>query len=277
MSTTTAFGCLQKMRVSDTAPVTYTLLVGDAEIALNDLLGAQLTLRYSGQIFCGHCGRKTKTSFQQGYCYPCFQKLAACDSCIVSPEKCHYAAGTCREPEWAQTHCMRDHIVYLANSSGLKVGITRASQLPTRWIDQGAVQALPLLRVDNRLQSGLVEVMCKQYVADKTNWRRMLSGANGLLDMVAEGEKLAALIAEPLRELQDAHGLQAIQWLGDATPTTISYPVLHYPEKVTSLNFDKQAQIGGRLLGIKGQYLMLDTGVINIRKFSSYEIEFSAA
>src|SRR5262245_51371459 len=115
-------GPLRKMRtqLSDQGgvPVNYRLPVGDAEIALNDLIGTQVRLHFEGAITCLHCGRKTKKSFNQGFCYPCFQTLAQCDSCIVSPEKCHFDAGTCREPEWAQQHCMQPHIVYLANSSG---------------------------------------------------------------------------------------------------------------------------------------------------------------
>src|SRR5690554_4764181 len=157
-------------------PVAYTLAVGDARIALNDLMGRKVRIDFEGVIRCIHCDRTTKKSFNQGYCYPCFRKLAACDSCIMSPEKCHYHLGTCREPEWGEANCMVEHVVYLANSSGLKVGITRATQVPTRWIDQGAVTAIPMLRVASRYLSGLVEVACKNHVADRTNWRAMLKG-----------------------------------------------------------------------------------------------------
>lgn len=135
-----ARGALSKMtaRLESNAPVQYAFRLDDREVAVNPLIGRPLRLEYLGSIFCTHCGRKTKKSFSQGYCYPCFTRLAQCDSCIVSPEKCHYEQGTCREPEWGERFCMTDHVVYLANSSGVKVGITRASQIPTRWIDQGA-------------------------------------------------------------------------------------------------------------------------------------------
>ena len=271
-----AAGPLQKMRAALGEPVNYQLRVGDAHIELNALLGETVQLDYVGAITCLHCGRKTRKSFNQGYCYPCFQKLAQCDSCIVSPEKCHYDAGTCREPEWADAHCMQPHVVYLANSSGIKVGITRGTQVPTRWIDQGAVQALPILSVQTRQQSGLVETLFKQHVADKTNWRAMLKGQVDEIDLIAQREYLLHICNDELTELQQRFGLQAIQALPDAQPLTIAYPVLQHPAKVVSLDLEKTPQVSGRLLGIKGQYLMLDTGVINIRKFGAYHVTFSA-
>jgi hypothetical protein len=51
--------------------------------------------------------------------------------------------------------------------------------------------------------------------------------------------------------------------------------VIKYPTKVVSLNFDKTPVISGVLEGIKGQYLLLDVGVLNIRKFSSYNLTLS--
>jgi len=128
-------GKLEKMKVELGPVVNYTMSVGDQELPMNDLLGRSLSLRYTGNIFCLNCERKSKKSFGQGYCYPCFKKLARCDSCIMKPETCHFSQGTCREPEWAQQFCFTEHYVYLANSSGLKVGITRGNQVPTRWMD----------------------------------------------------------------------------------------------------------------------------------------------
>lgn len=269
-------GSLRKMRSALAETVAYALPVGDCDVPLNTLLGRRITLQYLGQIHCVHCGRRTNKSFSQGYCYPCFQKLAACDSCIVSPEKCHYAAGTCREPAWGEQHCLQPHVVYLANSSGLKVGITRGTQVPTRWIDQGAVQALPIFGVQTRLQSGLVETLFRQHVADKTNWRNMLKGTADPIDMLAERDRLQALCADGLSELQQRFGLQAIQPLPDAQVQSIQYPVLQHPTKIVSLDLEKTPQIEGTLLGIKGQYLLLDIGVINIRKFGAYQVRFSA-
>ncbi|HPY40033.1 MAG TPA: DUF2797 domain-containing protein, partial [Thiolinea sp.] len=167
-------GILRKMHTKLAEPVEYQLVLNQTEIALAPLLGKALSLSHTGNIYCIHCGRHTKKSFNQGYCYTCFMKLAQCDTCIIKPELCHYAAGTCREPQWGEQHCMQPHFVYLANSSALKIGITRQGQIPTRWIDQGAVAALPILKVQSRYLSGLMEVAFKDHVADKTNWQQML-------------------------------------------------------------------------------------------------------
>ena len=156
------------------SPVQYQLPLDDELIALNPYIGKTIKLTYSGEIHCIECGRKTKKNYNQGYCYPCFQSLAKCDMCIMKPETCHYHEGTCREPQWGEEFCFQDHYVYLANSSGIKVGITRGTQIPTRWMDQGAGQALPIFKVANRLQSGLIEVALKQHVSDRTDWRKML-------------------------------------------------------------------------------------------------------
>ncbi len=261
------------MKVTLDSPVSYQLPISDQFIDMNALIGRQITLKFQGLINCIHCGRKTKKSFSQGYCYPCMTKLAQCDSCIMSPEKCHFAAGTCREPEWAESNCMVDHIVYLANSSGLKVGITRGSQVPTRWIDQGAVQALPLFRVKTRLLSGLVEVIFKSHVADKTNWRKMLKNEVDEMDLFAERDRLFELSDNELSDLMGTQDLLAVQKIDDAKVTEIDFPVIEYPVKVTSFNLDKTPEVSGKLMGIKGQYLILDGGVINLRKYTGYFLE----
>ena len=271
-----ASGGLRKMRNQLADPVSYRLVLDEQEVALNPYLGQRIALQYLGTINCCYCGRLTKKSFNQGYCYPCFRRLAQCDSCIISPEKCHYYEGTCREPEWADDHCMQEHFVYLANSSGVKVGITRGSQMPTRWIDQGAVQAMPVIRVKTRQQSGLAEVIIKQHITDRTQWQRMLKGQVEELDLAAIWKGLQPLVMDEVKQLQHDHGLQAIQVLEQAESVAIRYPVTEYPSKVKAHNFDKQDRVEGVLMGIKGQYLMLDTGVINVRKFTAYQVEFLA-
>jgi len=265
-------GAARKMRTTLAEPVQYTLLLGDEAVPLNGLLGQQLRMRYLGVINCIHCNRKTKKSFNQGYCYPCFTRLAQCDSCIVSPQKCHYAAGTCREPQWGEEHCMIDHYVYLANTSGLKVGITRASQVPTRWMDQGATQARTVFRVSTRLHSGLVESLFSAHIADKTNWQAMLKGNAEPCDLEQARRGLMSACAAELDALLQEHGLQAISELPDAPEVHIQYPVLKFPSKVTAFNLDKTPTLEGTLLGIKGQYLMFDTGVINMRKYGGYQM-----
>lgn len=272
-----ASGKIEKLVSNLQSPVMYALPVGDIEIDMNALLGKTVQLKFEGVINCVNCNRKTSKSFSQGYCYPCFIKLAACDQCIVSPEKCHFSLGTCREPEWAQSHCMVEHIVYLANSSDLKVGITRATQLPTRWIDQGAIQGLPVFRVATRQQSGLIEAAFRMFVADKTAWQKMLKGLGGEIDLLLERDRLIDLVRHKIDELQQQFGLQSIQPIADSALTTITYPVLEYPTKVVAFNLDKDPLVEGTLLGIKGQYLMFDTGVINVRKYTAYRLSVSAA
>lgn len=252
-------------------PVQYRLPVGESLLPMNEHIGQQLSLNYQAEIHCIACGRKTGKSFAQGYCYPCFRSLAACDMCIMKPETCHYAEGTCREPDWGVTHCFIPHYVYLANSSGLKVGITRETQVPTRWMDQGATQALPIFQVANRLQSGLLEVMLKQHVSDRTDWRKMLKSEAEPLDLKAVRDDLVSQCSSEITAIKKEQGDNEIQQI-DEQVVNIRYPVSEYPEKIKSLNFDKQPEITGTLTGIKGQYLMLDTGVLNIRKFSGYNI-----
>lgn len=193
--------------------------------------------------------------------------------CIVKPETCHYDAGTCREPEWGEQHCMQAHYVYLANSSGIKVGITRGSQIPTRWIDQGAAQALPVFRVASRYQSGLLEVVIKQHVSDRTDWRKMLKGDADPVDLVTLRDELVDTCNQEIAALEKQFGSGNIEFLPDEEVVEISYPVDQYPEKIKSLNLDKTPLIEAALLGIKGQYLIMDSGVINIRKYSGYKVD----
>lgn len=270
-----ASGAVRKMRNQLQDPVEYTMLLGDEEVGMNAYLGQRLELRYEGVINCIHCDRKTSKSFNQGFCYPCFRRLAQCDSCIVSPEKCHYALGTCREPEWGEANCMIDHFVYLANTSGLKVGITRGTQVPTRWMDQGATQAQPIFRVDSRHHSGLVETLFKSHIADRTNWQAMLKGNAEARDLEKDRQRLVTECARDIQQVREAYGLQAITELVDETETRIEYPVLEFPLKVTSFNLDKNPSVGGTLMGIKGQYLIFDTGVINMRKYGGYHLSLS--
>ena len=266
-------GVIRKMVVEATEPVSYWLPMGEERLEVQPLLGSQISLEFTGQIYCIECGRKTTKSFNQGYCFPCLRSLAACDMCIVKPELCHYDQGTCREPAWGESHCMRPHVVYLANSSGLKVGITRASQVPTRWIDQGAVQALPLYEVDSRLQSGWLEVALKRYISDRTDWRAMLKGDPSQLDLLVKRDRLLGEASVDLAQCQLKIGSASMRLVEGAQEARFKYPVLVYPEKIKAHNFDKKARVEGCLQGVKGQYMILDTGVLNIRKFAGYEVD----
>jgi hypothetical protein len=257
---------------AENRPVQYKLPIGEELVPMNEHIGGHIKLSYRGEINCIACGRKTSKSFGQGHCFPCFRSLASCDICVMKPETCHFAAGTCREPEWGKSHCFIPHYVYLANSSGIKVGITRETQVPTRWMDQGASQALAIFEVKNRLQSGLLEVVLKQHIADRTDWRKMLKADAEPLDMKAVRDELLATCSSEIAVVKNEQGGDAIRVIDEAV-VTINYPISQYPEKIKSLNFDKQPEIDGTLLGIKGQYLILDTGVLNIRKFSGYNIQ----
>lgn len=264
---------LKKMSTQWTehAPVEYSLDVGGEMISLNALLGKKIHFRYTGLIYCVQCGRKTNKSFQQGHCFPCYRRLLECNLCVIHPEKCRYYEGVCKPNDWAHVHCSQPHIVYLANASGLKVGITRATPFYARWIDQGAIQGLQIYTVQNRYQAGLVEMLCKKYVADKTQWQKMLKGENGSVDMVQEREALFAQIQSEIADVLVKYAPE-IQVLPQEKPIHITYPVLQYPSKIISYSLDKNPSVEGILQGIKGQYLLLDTGVISIRKFAGYEV-----
>lgn len=263
-----AAGNLRKLHTAAETPVAYHLPAGGLRLHLNPRLGQALFLHFSGHIHCIACGRLTRKSYSQGYCYPCSQSLAECDICIVRPERCHYRQGTCRQPEWGEAQCMQPHYVYLANSSGAKVGITRASQIPTRWMDQGAAQALPIFRVPSRLHAGLVEVTLAREIADKTDWRKLLKGDAPALDLPTIRDDLLQRCAAELANLEEG-----VERIDDAEVHSFAYPVAQYPAKIISLDLDKNPQAGGVLQGIKGQYLIFDSGVLNVRKFSGYEVE----
>ncbi|MAO30010.1 MAG: hypothetical protein CL595_07065 [Alteromonas sp.] len=272
-------GALRKMRTkADTNNnVVYQLPIGEHTLDINPLIGQKVSLTFTGEIHCVHCARKTKKSFNQGYCYPCLISLAQCDSCIIKPEKCHYHEGTCREPEWGEEHCFSDHFVYLANTGTVKVGITRhiTDAVSSRWMDQGATQATVMLRVPDRLTSGVVETFCKSYIADKTNWRTMLKGAPESVDLNAVKQELLAKISDDLDAVKQEKGLQAVSEV-EGPIFDIHYPVEEYPVKIKSINLDKTPAFEGVLKGVKGQYWLLDEDrVINIRKYAGYQVELA--
>lgn len=241
---------------------------------MNDWLGKTIRIEYLGEINCVYCNRLSKKSFGQGYCYPCFRKLAQCDLCLMKPETCHYHLGTCREPKWGETHCFIDHIIYLANTGDVKVGITRLTNTPHRWIDQGATEVLPIMATKNRLISGLVEVALKSHIGDKTNWRKMLQGKPESKPLNMIKESILNSAKDELENIKRANGEDAF-FVKDDEHFEIDYPVLAYPQKIKSFNLDKTNLFSGELIGIKGQYLILDTGVINLRKFTGYKVKLN--
>jgi hypothetical protein len=272
MSELIAQGNILKMHtdLDSSNQVIYHLPIGahdetKQEVLLNQLIGKGLKLEFTGVINCIDTGKKIKKTFNNGYSYPSFLTRAACDICIVKPELCHYKEGTCREPEWGEEHCLRPHIVYIANSSGIKIGITREVNMPYRWIDQGALQALPILKVKDRLTSGKIEVKLKNDFADKTSWQKMLKNTTRLDNLI----RLRSQIYEKYE--RDINRFQAEKILEDVLE--IEYPLETPPEKVKSMSFDKMDTIEGTLIGIKGQYLIFDTGVVNVRKHQGYYLK----
>ncbi len=274
-------GTLRKMRAMPGeagGPARYALADGHwnpqeraADHPLQPYLGQPLDLEFTGAINCVYCGRKSKKTFGQGFCYPCFRARAEADQCIVRPELCHYHVpdDPCRDDDFAHRHCFQPHVLYAALTSAPKVGITRRENVPTRWLDQGATLAIPLAEVPDRRTVGLLEARLRDEVglADRTHWTRLLKQEAGEGDLVA----LANRIADQLTAW-DVPLLPAEQRVEHA----FAYPVLAYPRKVKSFNLDRDPRAGGVLQGIKGQYLIFDAGVINLRKYTGYRVRVRA-
>jgi len=243
-------------------PVQYVLPIGEDMVRMNELIGKYILFKWEGKINCIACGRNTNKSFAQGFCYPCFINAPETSECILRPQLCQAHEGIARDMQWAKHHCLQDHFVYLAISSGVKVGVTRSTQIPTRWMDQGARQAIKLAKTPNRYTAGLIEVALKEHISDRTQWQRMLKNqlVEGV-DLLEKKKKMLAHLSDELRQYE----------YDDNDITEITYPVEEYPEKVKRISFDKLNEIEGRLWGIKGQYLIFDDGtVLNIRKHTGY-------
>lgn len=269
-------GHLRKMKATLSSPVEYAFVLDEQMVPLKDFFNQKITITFLGEIHCVQCGRKTNKSFQQGHCFPCMRKINECDNCIIHPERCHVEEGTCPEDDWAHSQCFQEHVVYLANTSGLKVGITRHTQVPTRWIDQGAMQALPIFKTMNRFQAGAIEVAMKPFVGDKTNWRTMLKQDSVPMDLVAERDRLLKEADNPIQQALNGFSVEGATPLNNESVVDIQFPVPKYPEKIKSLSLDKTPEVSGVLTGVKGQYLILDSGVINIRKFSGYAVDIKS-
>ena len=258
-------GNIRKMETGLDKPVRYALPIGDELVDMNTLIGEKIGMVFNGQINCISCGKQTKTSFGQGFCYNCLQTAPEASESIMRPELSKSHFGIARDMEWAEKHDLIDHFVYLAVSSELKVGVTRNHQIPTRWIDQGASYAIKLAKTPNRQIAGIIEVFLKDYFTDKTNWRAMLK--NEILtdfDLVAEKQKVTNLLPGELKKYIEP----------DDELTEIEYPVKKYPEAIKSISFDKMPEIEGTLVGIKGQYLIFeDSCVLNMRKHNGYFIQ----
>lgn len=259
-------GNLRKMKTVLGNPIQYLLSLSE-EIIINDFIGKEITLSWSGRINCQKCDKITKKSFGEGFCYTCFISAPESAECILHPELCRAHLGEGRDPEWEEAHHNQPHVVYLAASSSVKIGITRAQQVPTRWIDQGATSAIRLAVVPNRYEAGRIEVSLKEFFTDKTNWQRMLKNEiDESIDLIEEKWSLEDQLPQDIIEYFSEND-EIIE---------LDYPVIEFPEKVKSTSFDKSPIIQGKLMGIKGQYLIFEDGVVlNMRKHTGYYVEIS--
>lgn len=247
---------LKKMQTEKSNPINYFLTVDDGFLHVNQVLGKTLTIHHTGSQ-CLSCDQ-IKSIFRQGFCQSCFFEIPAAGEWIMRPElsKAHLGQAD-RDLDYEKKMQLQPHVVYLALSSHLKVGVTRKSQLPTRWIDQGAHQAMVLLEVPNRYLAGVGEVALKEHFSDKTNWRKMLQNQAEPIQWEVERNKALDFIPKELKPFIISEAKEA--W-------DLEFPVLKYPEKVKSLNLTKTPLYVGKLCGIKGQYLIFeDQTVFNVR------------
>lgn len=259
------FGSFLKMQNSiNEGVVNYAMHLSDNVINVNELIGKTITIDWKNEIECIKCGNPTIKSFGQGYCFPCFASIPETAPCILRPELCEAHLGIARDLEWSKQNCLITHVVYLALSSGLKVGVTRASQVPTRWIDQGAIKAIKFAETPNRHLAGLIEIDLKKYMSDKTSWQKMLKNeVNFNVNLQEEKHKTKKLLRSDLAKYITE----------DNNIFEFNYPVKKYPTKVKSINLEKEKIFTGKLVGIKGQYLIFESGhVINIRKYNGYKV-----
>ena len=256
-------GVLTKMQTEFSNPIQYYLVFENSFLSVNQLLHKSIQIDFTGYQ-CLNCGKKKKI-FRQGFCYDCFMSSPAAGDWIMKPElSTAHLDMEDRDLEYEKRVQLQPHIVYLALSSEVKVGVTRKTQVPTRWIDQGAVQALPIVEVPNRYLAGITEVALKNHFADKTNWQKMLKNEVPKVDLLQEKQALEKFLPEEVKPyfFMEKNDLYEIH-----------YPVVQYPTKVTSLNLDKTPSFSGKLTGVKGQYLLFEDGtVFNVRTYEGYVV-----
>ena len=260
-------GTLMKMVSKIDTTIQYSLPIGSKKLNISDYLNHNIEIIFNHKIFCVKCNKKIKKSFAQGFCFPCFQSSPETSECILKPELCKAQDGIARDMEWAKDHCLKDHFVYLSLTSGIKVGVTRGTQIPTRWVDQGAVSAIKFAKTPNRYLAGCIEVFLKQFISDRTAWQRMLKNQIDIsIDLLNKKNELMIELPEKLRKFV----------LNDNNIMNLVYPIKDFPQKVKSVSLDKNPNISGELTGIKGQYLYINKeNVFNIRKHQGYLVDFN--
>lgn len=263
-------GDLRSLNQTLANPVEYSLELDNLSQPLNHWIGEQVSIHFTGLRRCISCGRKANKLFQNGYCFPCVRSLAECDLCIVKPHECHFHLGTCRDEEFADNHCMIPHYVYLAWSSGFKVGLTRKGRELKRWMDQGATLAMVVAETPTRKTAGELEMEIAKHMKDKTDWRKMLREED------VPDRSLSSVRQEVLGRLSDEFRQYMLS--ETAEPQSIRYPRSPaFKVNLKSMNLDKEAVVHGTLRGIKGQYLLFDEGVLNVRKFGGYHVEVTTS
>lgn len=246
--------------------VNYFLFKDSGLLHVNQLIDRKISLKHTG-FCCLNCGQEKKI-FRQGFCYDCFMTSPAVGDWIMHPElsKAHLGIAD-RDLAYEQRVQLQPHIVYFAAASDVKIGVTRKTQMPTRWIDQGAHLALPIVEVPNRYLAGITEVALKKHYSDKTNWRKMLQN-----DIISLDSELL------LNQVQPLLPQEVVPYFENTIHNTleIKYPVKQYPTKVNSLSLEKTPEFDGVLKGIKGQYLIFeDGGVFNVRTFEGYKVQLT--
>ena len=249
-------GVLTKMQTEFGKPIQYYLVFEDSFLNVNQLLGKPMEINFVG-FQCLNCGKKKKI-FRQGFCYDCFYASPAVGDWIMKPELSTAHLGIAdRDLDYESKVQLQPHIVYLAISSEVKVGVTRKTQVPTRWIDQGAEKAIAIVEVPNRYLAGITEVTLKEHFADKTNWRKMLTNDIVTNDLILEKAKVESLLPQEVKAYFFSEKNEVYE---------MKYPILEYPKKISSLSLEKTPSFKGILIGIKGQYLLFEDGtVFNVR------------
>lgn len=245
------------------------LSIGAKELGIDAIVGKWLRIDHIGGISCSNCAANTPRSFGGGYCYRCFTTLARCDLCVVSPDRCHYAKGTCREPQWGESFCMRPHVVYLANSGGAKVGITYPDNVPGRWLDQGASAAVVIMQAPTRHAAGCAEKVISRHLRESTDWRALVSGPPAVIDLIELWRGIRRQTDVALRDLD--LGLTLVD---DPSVCELTHSHTAYSPPI-QLKFDEGEGVAGRLIGAIGSYLMFDRGVFNVRAHGSYHVRLS--
>jgi len=248
-------GVLKKMSTENLETIQYYLDMESDFLNMNQLLGKTIEMTFD-KYECLNC-HLNKQIYRQGFCKSCFFETPNAGDWIMRPELSTAHLGIeDRDLEYEKQAQLQPHIVYLANSSNVKVGVTRRQQVPTRWIDQGAHEAIEIVEVPNRYLAGITEVALKAHVGDKTNWRKMLKNDIEDASLQEWQQKLKEFIPEEAKAY----------FIENNSETHLNFPVNKYPEKPKSLNLVKEQSYSGTLVGIKGQYLIFeDQTVFNVR------------